>query len=104
MDCHLLVPAFVFCFAFSQLLCIHGKEIVHQNDSEDLIGRLLSTIERLEGRVKELEVSALQGQKEREEMRAELQGLSEKWSPEHGIAKRNYTLTSHISIITDSLI
>ena len=104
MDCHLLVPAFVFCFAFSQLLCIHGKEIVHENDSEDLIGRLLSTIERLEGRVKELEVSALQGQKEREEMRAELQGLSEKWSPEHGIAKRNYTLTSHIFIITDSFI
>lgn len=71
---------------------VNCDEVAHQQ-SGDLIGRLIDTIQRLESRVKELESSAISGQKEREEMRARIEDLSEKCDTEHTrIAKRKFKL------------
>ncbi|XP_011436523.3 complement C1q-like protein 4 [Magallana gigas] len=85
MESHVILASLV-CFCLVSY--VNCDEAAHQQ-SGDLIGRLVDTIQRLESRVKELETSAIYGQKEREEMRARIEDLSEKCDTEHsGIAKR----------------
>lgn len=87
MESHVFLASLV-CFCLVSY--VNCDEAAHQQ-SGDLIGRLMDTIQRLESRVKELETSAIYGQKEREDMRARFEDLSEKCDTEHsGIAKRKF--------------
>lgn len=86
MESHVILASLV-CFCLVSY--VNCDEAAHQQ--RDLIGRLMDTIQRLESRVKELETSAIYGQKEREDMRARFEDLSEKCDTEHsGIAKRKF--------------
>lgn len=89
MESHVILASLV-CFCLVSY--VNCDEVAHQQ-SGDLIGRLIDTIQRLESRVRELETSAISGQKEREEMRARIEDLSEKCDTEHTrIAKRKFKL------------
>ncbi|XP_062620284.1 complement C1q-like protein 4 [Saccostrea cucullata] len=85
------IAATLFC-VFISVAIARGSGEAGSHQSEDLTGRLLMTIQKLEGRVRELEAAAIQERKEASEMRAEIHALSEKCDSqihEHvGLTKR----------------